>query len=176
MDRAGTRMPVARDDELLVEELPDEILVYDLRRHRAYCLNRTAALVWRHCDGKTTVGQTATRLRRALAAPADERMVWMALDRLGKVRLLREPASPPTGAGYSRREVAQRLGLVGGLAILLPAITTLVAPLPAEAALSSCTLAQCRAGTLPGCGGCAGLPCSDRPGTRCGGPGTCNCR
>ena len=39
-------MPRARQDELVVEELQDETLVYDLKRHKARCLNRTAALVW----------------------------------------------------------------------------------------------------------------------------------
>jgi hypothetical protein len=40
-------MPRARRDELVVEELDDETLVYDLERHKARCLNHTAALVWR---------------------------------------------------------------------------------------------------------------------------------
>ena len=37
-------LPEARQDGLVIEELLEEILVYDLKRHRAYCLNRTAAL------------------------------------------------------------------------------------------------------------------------------------
>ena len=50
-------MPRARQDELVVEELSDETLVYDLKRHKANCLNRTAALVWQDCDGQTSVSQ-----------------------------------------------------------------------------------------------------------------------
>ena len=48
METTRALMPRARQDELVVEELPDETLVYDLKRHKARCLNRTAALVWQH--------------------------------------------------------------------------------------------------------------------------------
>ena len=40
--------PRARTEGLVVTELPDELLVYDLERHRAHCLNPTAALVFKH--------------------------------------------------------------------------------------------------------------------------------
>ncbi len=30
---------MSRRDELVVRELPDEVLVYDLRQHKAHCLN-----------------------------------------------------------------------------------------------------------------------------------------
>ena len=52
-------LPRMREQGLVVDDLPDEVLVYDLDRHQAHCLNRTAALVWRHCDGQTTVKEIA---------------------------------------------------------------------------------------------------------------------
>src|SRR2546423_15689116 len=52
MDNLERAAPRARDARLVIQELPDELLVYDLERHRAHSLNRTAALVWRHCDWK----------------------------------------------------------------------------------------------------------------------------
>ncbi len=57
METTRALMPRARQDELVVEELSDETLVYDLKRHKANCLNRTAALVWQDCDGQTSVAQ-----------------------------------------------------------------------------------------------------------------------
>ena len=45
METTNGLMPRARQDELVVEELPDETLVYDLKRHKALCLNRTSVLV-----------------------------------------------------------------------------------------------------------------------------------
>ena len=107
METTRALMPRARQDELVVEELPDETLVYDLKRHKARCLNRMAALVWRHCDGQTSVAEVAALLEEQLASPTDEAVVWMALDRLGRAHLLSEPVTLPADrAQYSRREMA----------------------------------------------------------------------
>lgn len=127
-------MPQAREDGLLVQELPDETLVYDLTRHRAHCLNRTAAVVWRHCDGQTTVEEMARLLQNELNIPAGVEVVWLALDRLRRAHLLRQWMTPPAGvARCSRREVMRKLGLVGGLSLLLPAVVSIIAPTAAEA-------------------------------------------
>ena len=161
-------VPRAREDRLVVRELPDEVLVYDLDRHKAHCLNRTAALVWRHCDGQTTVAEMARLLQKEWNAPVDEAVVRLALDRLGRAHLLRERVSPPPGpARLSRREVMRRLALVGGLSVLLPVVMSIVAPTAVQAA-SKCTQLQCETGKPTStCGGCLNLPCSDNPGTKC---------
>lgn len=127
--------PRARRAGLLVQELADETLVYDLERDRAHCLNRSAALVWQHCDGQTTVSDLARLLQRETDLPADEAIVCMALNRLAKAHLLGERVTLPEAiGGCSRREVLRRLGLAGGLAFLLPAVTSIVAPDVAQAA------------------------------------------
>ncbi len=147
-------MPHARQDELVVEELPDETLVYDLKRHKANCLNRTAALVWRRCDGQTSVAEVTAMLEEQLATPTDEAVVWMALDRLGRAHLLSEPVTLPTDrAQYSRREVLRTLRRVAGISLLLPVIESIVAP-RASASSSGClTVGQCEGQGLipPGC-------------------------
>jgi hypothetical protein len=43
-----------RKQGLVIKELPDEVLVYDLDRNKAHCLNHSAAEVWERCDGRTT--------------------------------------------------------------------------------------------------------------------------
>lgn len=50
-----------REEDLLIRELGEELLIYDLRRHRAYCLNQTAAFIWRLADGRTSVREMARR-------------------------------------------------------------------------------------------------------------------
>ena len=55
-------LPEKREEDLTIVELPEETLVYDLKRHRAYCLNRTVALIWRHCDGRTTAAELAVTM------------------------------------------------------------------------------------------------------------------
>ena len=110
METTSGLMPRARQDELVVEELPDETLVYDLERHEAHCLNRTSALAWRRCDGRTTVAEVAVLLERELKIPADEAVVWMALDRLSRAHLLKEEVTLPADrTRYTRREVATNL-------------------------------------------------------------------
>lgn len=132
--------PLRRVEGLVVTELHDEVLVYDLERHRAHCLNTTAALVFRKCDGRTSVRQMADALT-AGSARTREATVWLALQKLEKSRLLAAPIpAAESGVGLSRREVLRRAAVLSGL--LLPAITSVVAPTPAEAAatcVSSCT-------------------------------------
>jgi hypothetical protein len=131
--------PQTRRSGLLIRELPDEVLVYDRERHHAHCLNRTAALVFRRADGTRTVREIARELDPQ-GGPEAEAAVSLALDQLREAGLL-EDAVPSTAAaeGMSRREVARRVGIAA--AILLPAVATIVAPTPAEAAatcVSSC--------------------------------------
>ena len=47
--------PLARTESLIIKELADETLIYDTQRDKAHCLNSTAALVWKNCDGKRSV-------------------------------------------------------------------------------------------------------------------------
>ena len=142
--------PRARTQGLVVTELPDELLVYDLECHKAHCLNPTAALVFKHCDGRRSVAQIARILRRELDVPADERLVWLSLVRLERARLLEErEAAPAAAPRSSRRELLRRVGLV---AATLPVVATILAPTPAEAAVSGCVLG-------PACAGADGTPC-----------------
>ena len=80
--------PLARKEGLIVEQMPDEVLVYDLDRHKAHCLNRTAAFVWQHCDGKSDVSKIARRMEKEFNATVTDDVVYLALDQLGKDHLL----------------------------------------------------------------------------------------
>jgi hypothetical protein len=131
--------PMRRQEGLVVTELEGEVLVYDLESHRAHCLNPTSAQVFRLCDGRSTVKQMAGALPQG-SARAREAAVRLALDKLERAHLLETPLSAgekePSAA---RREVLRRAALLSGL--LLPAITSALAPTPAEAAatcVSSC--------------------------------------
>src|SRR5207249_1852852 len=101
--------------DLVVQEVADETLVYDLKRHRVHALNPTAPRVWRLCDGRTTIAEMAERLSRETGPPADEEVVWLALDGLGRARLLQERVTRPGDAErVSRRAVARKLGMAAG--------------------------------------------------------------
>jgi hypothetical protein len=147
---AGTRpVPKARADGLLVQELMDEVVVYDLDRHRSHCLNRTAALIWRHCDGSTSVAEMARRLQQDSGVPVDEEAVWLALDRLSKAYLLQERVRHPAwGDRTTRRTIIRRLAAVGAVAL----VSSVVAPgASAAGSVPSSCFSNCCTGGTTGC-------------------------
>lgn len=132
-EKARNAKPFARKQGLVIQELPDEVLVYDLDRDRAHCLNQTAAFVWQRCDGKNTTRQIARTLGQQFDCAVDEKIVWLALEQLGSNHLLdRQPAPPPAMMGMNRRAMVRALGLAAVVAV--PVVTSIVAPTPTQAA------------------------------------------
>ena len=132
MDTRPGLMPKARKDRLIIKELLDETLVYDLDTDKAHCLNAAASLVWKRCNGSRNASEIAHSLRGSLGSSsvgADERVVWFALAQLDKFNLLENPGFFP--AVESRRQVVRTLGIA---AMALPLVATLVVPISAEAA------------------------------------------
>ena len=149
--------PNARMDGLVVRELPEEVLIYDLDTHKALCLNRTAALVWKCCDGRNSVEGILRALRAELREPFTEEVVWLALERLGRDRLLKERVRRPAAhAGVSRRDVLKKIGLAA--AVTLPVVTAIVAPTTAQAASCKPTGVACAAPAECCSGLCPGAP------------------
>ena len=158
--------PRARKDDLVVKEMPDEVLIYDLQTDKAHCLNRTAALVWNYSDGRTSVATMAGRLKRELDMPVDERVVWLALDQLSKKNLLDEKIVPPAlMAGINRRHMMRAMGVAAVVAV--PTVISIIAPVPAQAQSLGDTGAPCCSGSQCQSGICNGA------GTGCNPPGTC---
>ena len=131
--------PSARKAGLLVEPVDDEVVVYDTERYRAHALNGSAAAVWRQCDGETTPTEMAASLSAALQMPVTEGFVRYGLGQLRKFHLLEEPAGVPPEPGPSRRDLL-RAAAFGALA--LPLITSIVAPVAAEAQSSTPDLSR----------------------------------
>ena len=156
-NRREQRVPEARSKGLVVQELAEEVLVYDQDRHKAHCLNQTAALVWKQCDGRRSVSDIAGKLSRELKGEVGQDMVWVALEQLSKTHLLKEGVRGEKEV-VSRREVMRRIGI--GAAVALPVVTSIVAPKASEAANcrpsgATCTTsAQCCSG-LCNAGTCA---------------------
>ena len=143
------RLPRGRRDGLIVEAVGDETLVYDLERHRAHCLNRTAALVWAACDGERDLAAIARHIARDEPGASVE-LVEVALAKLGRARLLADERRT-----VPRRAVLRRLSLAVGL---VPVVSSIVVPEPAQAA-------TCRP-----VGGCCAKKADCCPGLNCVGP------
>jgi hypothetical protein len=155
--------PRARRNQLVTREVGDELLIYDLDRHKAYCLNPVARHVFDHCNGETTVPEIALHVGKALGLSIDHRAVQLGLLRLDKAHLLDTPVPPMFGT--SRREMLRTLGkaaLVG-----VPLVTALTVPTVAQAA--SCVCGQIFSGM--NCGTCVGV-CGRMCSKMCNGPGT----
>jgi hypothetical protein len=130
--RSEHPIPKAREEDLVVQMLQDEVLVYDLKIHEAHCLNQTAALVWKQCDGKKTVPEIASLVKQKSQMPVDEEVVWYALDRLGRANLLQSRIKRADGtAPISRRQVVGKLGLAAALAV--PMVMSISSPTAAQA-------------------------------------------
>ncbi|MDQ6785929.1 MAG: PqqD family protein [Acidobacteriota bacterium] len=124
--------PVSRQENLVVQELHGEVLIYDLAENKAFCLNETSALVWQMCDGKKNVTEINEILSKKLNSPANEDLVWLALDQLKKEKLIETKEDFQIDFnGLSRREVIKKVGLASVIA--LPLVASLVAPTPASA-------------------------------------------
>jgi hypothetical protein len=150
-------VPEARSEGLVVQHLAEEVLVYDQDRHKAHCLNHTAALVWSHCDGKTSVAEMVRLLEGELDTRVDEELVWLALDQLGKTHLLSKRVTEAEG-GMSRREVMRRIGVAATVA--LPAVTSILSPKAAEAANCRPSGAVCTASAQCCSGLCTAGKCA----------------
>lgn len=171
---------LARRQDLVVQELPDEVLMYDLKRHKAHCLNSTAAFVWNHCDGHTTVAEMAKLMAAKWDAPVSEDMVWLTLDKLSKANLLEERIIlPPSKAGLSRRNAVKQMGF--GALLAVPAVLSLVSPVAAHVAsipgtCQSCIKKRDGASSCPGVCEHINGRCFDNSGCGNGqliGPATC---
>jgi len=151
-DRPGRKGPQARQNQLVVRELGDETLVYDLERDTAHCLNRVAAEVWKYCNGERSVSEIARLVTTDATSPVDEQVVWYALEQLGKDHLLQESVTPPASAsGLTRRELLKRVGVTSAVAV--PVISSLLVPTTGAHASGGCVPqgGTCGPGTAPCC-------------------------
>jgi hypothetical protein len=116
-------------DQLVVEDLGAELMIYDQKRNRAFCLNQRAAFIWQRCDGKTTVGELAAKLAQSSGETIDEKVVQFALQSLFQDGLL-EPSTfqPVVPLGMTRRQIMQKIGVRA--AVSLPLVAALMVATP----------------------------------------------
>jgi hypothetical protein len=145
--------PLARSENLLIRELPEELILFDQQTKLAHCLNKTAALVWNWCDGQTTVAQIATNISRQ--TPVSVEAIWLALQQLDKAHLLVEQL--PVSTGISRRELARRVGLTALIAV--PLVTSMISPYVAESATCKASGKTCATSAQCCSGICSGITC-----------------
>ena len=152
------QFPIARKTGIVIQEVPDELLVYDLDTNKAHCLNQTAALIWKSCDGSRSVTDIAKHVESLAGGAVSDDFVWLAIDQLNENNLL-DQALIADFNGLSRRDVIKKIGL--GTMVAVPIIASLVAPSSALAAQSCLCLNIAECGTQPTCpqSACSGGAC-----------------
>jgi len=133
----NSQVPVARKEGLVIQEMPEEVLVYDLDTNKAHCLNQTAAFVWKSCDGRNSVADITKLVGNDSGTAIPEDLVWLAIDQLSEKNLLANNLKADF-KGSTRREVIKKIGLAAVIA--LPLVASLTAPTSVLAS-NSCTCA-----------------------------------
>ncbi|SRR5258708_32235669 len=140
--------PKARSENLVIQTLPEETLVYDLTTNEAHCLNETAAFVWNNCKGDISIDEIAKSVETRFGHAVDADYVRLAVKQLDDKKLLIE-----SGLGGlampSRREAIKKIGLASAIAI--PIVASIVAPPNALASLSCACVAPADCATFTSC-------------------------
>ncbi len=157
--------PKTRQSDLVVQNIANETLLYNLKTNKALCLNETSAQIWEMCDGNTDIPEIANMLAKKANKPVTEELVWLALDQLRKEGLLENPDKVNNDfGGLSRREVIRKVGFASMIA--LPIISAVVAPNAVDAQ-SGCATLVCGANCCPANNTCGS-------GNQCCPPQNCN--
>ena len=154
-------LPKARNTEIVVQKIDEEVLIYDLIDDKAHHMNKTISLIWEKCDGETTFEEINKLLTKELGMSIESDFIWLALDELNKANLLRDEIKKSEFTKLSRRKVIFRYALP---AVSLPVVMSLVSPKSIHA--QSCTGQLndfCGPGT-PGICCVPGLVCQLTPG------------
>jgi hypothetical protein len=178
---ASKNNPKGRENDIVIQQLNDEVLIYDLTTSKAFCLNETSAAIWNLCDGESSVSDITKQLSKQLKSPVTEDFVWLALDGLKKENLIENETQMSTPfEGLSRREVIRKVGI--GSMIALPMISSLIAPTAAHAQSAGGALAAngaaCTADNNCSSTCCAGGTCSAKNSVPLSGTcsATCQCQ
>ncbi len=129
--------PKLKDHNLVVQEFAKELLIYDLTKNKAYCLNETSAMIWQECDGATSILEISQKVSRKLKNEVSENIVWIAISQFKVDNLLNnnEQFTTPFD-GLKRREIIKRIGISSIIA--LPIISSIVVPTAAHAQSVAC--------------------------------------
>jgi hypothetical protein len=136
MQNNKIKLPRLRTHNLVVNELPNETLIYDLDTNKAFCFNETARLVMNQCDGTSSVDEALNIINRQLNAQMSADMIWLVVSQLKDSNFIEKDYEIPIETNrVSRRKI---LHAAASLGIALPIITSLVAPKAVDAQSVSC--------------------------------------
>lgn len=143
----------------VVTEVANELLVYDAKTQTAHCLGEIGLIVFKSCQQSST-RQEALAALQALSLADAEAVLEETLSLLAEKSLLENSDSK----GFDRR----RFLAAAGVAVALPVVASVLAPLPSQAV--SCVDCQVDGALQPlSCATCG----NNCPAAGCGGTSRC---
>jgi hypothetical protein len=118
-------------EQISVQTVAAETLVYDERRHMAFCLNLSCSAIWRLATGEHTIGEISQAASIELGTEISEEFAMFAVEEMRRDGLIEPSGAVVAAEPVSRRILLQRLG-AGGV-MLLPAVAAIIAPTAAQA-------------------------------------------
>lgn len=145
-------IPIAKIENLLIEEVGNELIVYDQQNHSSYCLNPIASTVWHHCNGNNTINDIAKLLEKELNLSANpdvdiRGLVYLTVEELEGYNLIKDYVKQPIDASaIPRRKVVKKGVLLGAFAVgsMFPLVRSIVAPEATMALSVNCPRNQVR--------------------------------
>jgi hypothetical protein len=124
--------PIARKDELIVEEVLGEWVVYDKNQKRAHNLNSTMAWIWRHCDGATDVDEMAMQFDQEFGSSGSLDLIRSGIQQLEAANLLVSAPRAAQAMAATAPEMSRRSIVAAGSA-LAPILASILVPTAAAA-------------------------------------------
>jgi hypothetical protein len=122
-------IPIVPFSELTMQQVGDDLIVFDPQEKKAHCLNRVAAYVLRSCDGKLTVNEIASELSKEFEVENEaEALTLLALEELSKAGLVANSNVLIDKTHIDRRNFLKK-AITATLAASL--VTTILLPPPA---------------------------------------------
>ena len=81
---SSTETPRRMRQDISIQQIGAETLVYDARRHTAYCLNESSSAIWNLADGEHTIAELAAAASLQLGLEVSEDLVQFAVWRVGR--------------------------------------------------------------------------------------------
>jgi hypothetical protein len=129
--------PKSKQSDLIIQELPDELLICNLTTNKITSLNQTAAAVWYVCNGVNSIDDIRQIVSHKLNFTVQEEIILLALKELNKAKLMIDNQKIESlTSSLSRREILKKIGISS--TAVIPILFSILSPIPTAAQSNSC--------------------------------------
>ena len=96
-------------EQISIQRIGTETLLYDERRHQAFCLNQSSSVIWQLANGANSIAQIAAEASVQLQSSVTEEFVLFALDQLRTDGLIHSSSHAESTPAISRRAITNSI-------------------------------------------------------------------